>query len=110
MVTNQGITSLARLDAARTALAEARSLDDILQIRDVAEMARSYARAAKLGLDSQNYAAEIKLRAERKAGELLRQMPKNKGEAGQFTGGCMMQLPGAPTYSDLGIEKTQAHR
>ena len=67
-------TSIERLSTARQALIEARSLDDILQIRDIAEAARTYARAAKLGLDSQNEAAEIKLRAERKAGEILKQL------------------------------------
>ena len=38
---------------------------------DIAEAARTYARAAKLGLEAANHAAEVKLRAERKAGELL---------------------------------------
>ena len=33
--------------------------------------AAQYARAAKLGLEAQNHAAEVKLNAERKAGELL---------------------------------------
>ena len=35
---------------------------------DIAEAARTYARAAKLGLEAANHAAEVKLRAERKAG------------------------------------------
>lgn len=63
--------ALARLDGAVRALAEARTLDEIKHIHDRAQAAAEYARAAKLGLDAQNYAAEIKLRAERKAGELL---------------------------------------
>lgn len=71
--------ALARLSAATTALAEARTLDDVKHILDIAEAARTYARAAKLGLEAANYAAEIKLRAERKAGELLAQLERNHG-------------------------------
>lgn len=63
--------ALAKLDAANRALAEAKNLDDVRHIRDVALAAQTYARAAHLGLEAQNHAAEIKLRAERKAGEML---------------------------------------
>ena len=51
--------ALARLSAATTALAEARTLEDVKQILDIAEAARTYARAAKLGLEAANHAAEI---------------------------------------------------
>lgn len=71
--------ALARLSAATTALAEARTLDDVKRILDIAEAARTYARAAKLGLEAANHAAEIKLRAERKAGELLAQLERGSG-------------------------------
>lgn len=70
---------LAKLDGATRALAEAKSLQEVAQIRDIAEAARTYARAAKLGLEAQNHAAEIKLRAERKAGELLSELERGKG-------------------------------
>lgn len=71
--------ALANLSAATTALAEARTLDDVKRILDIAEAARTYARAAKLGLDAANYATEIKLRAERKAGDLLAQLERGTG-------------------------------
>ncbi len=35
-------------------------------------------------LAAQNHAGEIKLRAERKAGEFLGRMEKNRGERGRF--------------------------
>ena len=54
-------------------------MEEVTQIRDIAEAARTYARAAKLGLEAQNHATEIKLRAERKAGELLGELEKDKG-------------------------------
>lgn len=103
------VTSLQKLNIARQLLAEAKSLDDVLHIRDIAEAARVYAQAAKLGLDSQNEAAEVKIRAERKAGEMLAQMPKaSGGQPYQSTGNTM--LPVEPTLAELGIEKMQSHR
>ena len=69
-----------KLDGATRALAEARTLEEVTHIRDIAEAARTYARAAKLGLEAQNHATEIKLRAERKAGELLGELERKPGE------------------------------
>src|SRR5207244_6259503 len=70
---------LARLETARRLLAEVRSVDDVKAIHDLAEAARIYARQARLGLEAQNDSAEIKLRAERKLGELLTALPKQDG-------------------------------
>ena len=53
-------------------------MEEVSPIRDIAEAARTYARAAKLGLEAQNHATEIKLRAERKAGELLGELERDK--------------------------------
>ena len=107
-------SSIVKMSEARKALAEAKSLDDIMQIRDIAEAARSYARVARLGLESQNEAAEIKIRAERKAGELLREMPKAQGSdyGGRTDLDGNRELPSnpPPTYADIGVEKMQAHR
>lgn len=102
------ISSIEKMTIARQMLADAKTMDDILHIRDIAEAARVYAQAAKLGLENQNEAAEIKIRAERKIGEMLAQMPKNEGNR---YGGCIVQPPDeAPTLSELGIEKTQSYR
>jgi N6-adenosine-specific RNA methylase IME4 len=68
--------ALARLDKATQMLAEAKSLDEVKNIMDIAEAARTYARAAKLGLEAYNHAAEVKARAERKAGEFLKQLER----------------------------------
>lgn len=76
--------ALARLSAATLALAEAKTLEDVKQIHDMAQAAQVYARAAKLGLEAQNHAAEVKLRAERKAGELLRELEREQGGSGRF--------------------------
>lgn len=68
---------LARLSAAARMLAEAKTLDEIKQVHDIATAAATYARAAKIGLEAQNSAAEIKLSAERKAGELLKLLQRD---------------------------------
>lgn len=76
---NQNAGAIEKISYARNALMEAKGLDDILKIRDVALAAATYAKAAKLGLLVQNEAAEIKIRAERKAGEFFKQIERKSG-------------------------------
>jgi hypothetical protein len=86
-------------------LAEAKTLDDILKIRDQAEAMRAYLRKRDLGLEIQNDAAEIKIRAERSAGEMLLEMPKQHGARDGKTGSHR-----ATPLSDIGVSKTQSSR
>jgi len=72
----RGLNTLVQLDKARQLLAESRTLEEIKKIRDIAESARVYAKAAHLGQEAQNYAAEIALLAARKAGEILKQLER----------------------------------
>ena len=65
----------------------------------------------------QNQCAEIKLRAERKAGELLGEMGKNKGTQGQLngrdsSGGFTMKPPeeNISTLSKMGLDKNDSFR
>ena len=99
-------TTLARISEAMKALSAAKTLDDVLQIRDQAEALRVYVKAASDSLDAANAAAEIKLRAERKAGGMLDAMEKNKGGRPSQTG-CTLQ---PVSLEQLGIEKTQSFR
>lgn len=92
---------LAALSQARAYLAEATSLADVVTIRDQAESIRAYLQVQRDSLAMQNEAAELKLRAERKAGELLAEMPKHEGGRGK-TGDTMSQV--------YGIEKHQSSR
>lgn len=105
------MSTLATISKARRALAKAKTLDDVLQIRDQAEAVRVYAKAAAEGFEAQNGAAEIKLRAERKAGELLKVMEKAKG------GGDVSkpkehrsQDVTSATLDDIGVTKMQSSR
>lgn len=95
---------LAILTRARQALAEATSFDDIKAIRDKAEAARKYAESAALGLEMQNVAAELKLRAERKAGELLRELRLHGGDRKSRVRQSHLKL------DQLGISRVQSHR
>ena len=100
---------LARLETARRLLAEVRSVDDAKAIHDFAEAARVYARQARLGLEAQNDAAEIRLRAERKLGELLAALPKQDGgAAARARSQAATEVP--PRLGDLGISKSQSSR
>src|SRR5262252_10084588 len=66
------VDSLALVDRAREALRQAHTLADIGGVMEVAERARRYAKAAKLGLDAENHAAALRLEAEWRAGEFIR--------------------------------------
>ena len=100
---------LAKLELARRLLAETRSVDEVKMIRNLGEAARVYARQARLGLEAQNDAAEIKLRAERRLGELIATLPKQDGgDAAQARSQAATEVP--PRLDDLGISKSQSSR
>lgn len=103
--------ALVKLGDATRMLAEVRDAPSAKKVMDLAAAAELYARKAKLGEESIRYASGIKLDAERKLGEYLRQAPKATGTAGQgrpALGGTDKEPPKqdqAPTLKDLGISK-----
>ena len=103
--------ALIRYDAARHALAEAVRVDEVKQIRDVAIAAQEYARQAK-DRELIDSATEIRERAERRAGQLLRQMEKNKGARGTGSNQHQVRSPDAtaPTLAHIGVTKSQSSR
>jgi N6-adenosine-specific RNA methylase IME4 len=96
------------LERVRQTLLEADRFADILHARSLGELYRQYARQRRYGIDIQNTGAEIKLRAERRAGALLRLLPKNSGQL--FRGDTMIPRENIPTYDELDLDKQQASR
>jgi len=100
--------ALAKIDAAKTALAEAKSLQEILEIRDRATAMHAYAVAKGAG-EAANQAKEIELRARRCAGEFLDGMDKHPGGRPSKTCNGSLQVS-PPVLPDLGITRMQASR
>src|SRR5882724_7618349 len=69
-------TALAKLDQMRQTLSVIRTVDDAKQLRDQAEAMRIYALKQKYSVEMLNYCTEIKIRAERAAGKMLREKVK----------------------------------
>lgn len=68
-------TKLIRLEDGCRAIAEAKSVESAKNIRDAAQLMLHYVRERDLGEQAANDAAEIKVRAERRMGELLIENP-----------------------------------
>ena len=104
---DQLIDSLALIDKARAALAQAENLSDIGAVIEIAERGRRYAKAAKLGLEAENHAAALRLEAERQAGTWLAETEKQRpGQYQQRSQNGTVAIP--PRLADLAITKRQS--
>lgn len=102
--------SIALISAAAQQLALARTMDEVKDIRDRAEAVRMLMRQRGFSLEAQNHAAELKVRAERKLGEMLRESPKAPGgQPYQSTGNSVLPVE-TPTLDDIGINKMDSSR
>lgn len=99
-------TTLARISEARHALAAASTLQDVVQMRDQAEAFRRCIEAVGGSKQVADAAGELKLRAERKAGEMLAAMEKigHRPPKGNSV------LPFSEQLNALGIDKMQSLR
>jgi N6-adenosine-specific RNA methylase IME4 len=99
---------LAKLDTARTALAEAKTMQETKVILDMATAAEVYAKRQKLGEEAISYATAIKIEALRQLGNMLKETDRNKGVrlAGRSIGGAIIEPPtDTPTLLELGLDK-----
>ena len=104
MTRQQPTFDLKTLNRVAQALAETSDLAQVKAIRDRAEAARHNAQCNGMGLKTQNQAAEVKLRAERRAGKLLAGLIKRGGDRKSTTHNEHLKL------SDLGIDHNQSAR
>jgi hypothetical protein len=109
-----------KYDVARLALAEARSVDEVATIMDKSAAIQEYARRAK-NRQLETDAAEIRMRAERRYGEMLAEVKAtvglNAGTRGQLKkrvpfGGSVPVPPidERPTLAELGADKKLSAR
>lgn len=95
---------LPRYDRMCHAIAICHRIDEAKKIRDKAEALRAYARQAQ-NRDAEVQLAEIKVRAERRCGELLRDMAE-AGERAPVRG----KASDKPRLVDLGLHRSESSR
>lgn len=102
---------LVKYDSMCRAIAEAYAVDEVKDIRDKSIALEAYFKQAK-NTEAERKACEIRLRAERKAGELLKKSEKAKGARGNPGGqGATVvrsQDDTAQTLAEMGISKSQS--
>jgi hypothetical protein len=99
-----------QLDVERAAaqIAQCKNLDELRDIRDKSRAIEAYQRARGASVQAQQDAAEIALRAERRLGELCKEVTGGKGS----TGGKVKNQSAGNTLllADLDITKAQSSR
>lgn len=116
-ILSEEINTLALIENAWKSLAQASSLKEIKGLRDFGFAVDKLARKRDMSREAQNEAAKIHLAASIRLGEVVKGQEKAGGTRGVIqlgmdgAGGCKLQPPAeTPTYSDLGLEKTDAFR
>lgn len=99
------MSALIKYDQARQALAACRSADEVKDIRDKSEAMRLYAKQAQ-DTELEQWAAEIKFRAQRALGEISAALEKQKNQAALPTGGKSK----SEALADAGISTSTANR
>jgi hypothetical protein len=102
------MNELAKLNKARQALIEAKNLNEIREIKDIAVAVKAYAIAKGLGIEMKNEASEIEIRAIREMGKLIRQkqeageLARQDNNPGSFTG-LLQGKTHIETLPDIGV-------
>jgi hypothetical protein len=100
---------VALLSRARTALAQAKTIDDLTKVRRQAEAVRYAMRLHGYTVDAVNDACELKLRAERRLGQLRAAQEKLNGRPAK-KGDSVSPFSRPATAAEQGMTKQQAAR
>ena len=111
------MSDLVRYDTMVNAIAECARVDEVKDIRDKAAALEAYYRQAR-NLEAERQAANVRLRAERRAGELLKELARAEpeqrsvnGRAGNnVNGDDEIKSPYASALSDSGMSRQTAHQ
>lgn len=105
------MTALIRYEAAKAALAECRTVDEVKDIHDKAEAVRVYARISE-DVQLEMDAAEIRVRAERRMGILLREMNLHQGgkPSKNQTGDRSEPVTTTQKLKEMGVSKRLSSR
>lgn len=98
------MSGLVHLTAARQALASATTVPELKTLRDQAAAIQDYLKRQQANFEDQNRAAELKLRCERRLGELLRDSVQHQG--GRPNSNGTLPFRGLPE----GVTKMQSSR
>jgi N6-adenosine-specific RNA methylase IME4 len=101
--------AIQQIDKVRAMLERATTLPELRELVSVADAARVYAKRALCTLEVVNHAQRIKLSAERKAGEMLTKIEKDKG-GGNVRGVHRSRAATGERLEDLGVTKSQSSR
>lgn len=102
---------LAAVSEVRDLVERIESVEGAKDLADRARAAQVWAQRARLGQEQVNLAACAKLWAERRAGELLRDTPKQTGgDAMRARSQSVTEVVGPPTLADLGVSKHESSR
>ena len=99
-------TALTQIGIAQKALMEAKTLDDVKDIRDKAEAIRIYTKQQGGYLGKQNDFAELKIQAERKLGGTLKETVRGQGKRDETYHDDTFE----PKLEDVGISRNQSSR
>lgn len=107
------MSALALYDAMVTAITECARVDEVKDIRDKAAALEAYYRQAR-NLEAEREAANVRLRAERRAGELLKELARAQTSGlkqGPLSNDVTTeQSPYATALADTGMSRQTAHR
>jgi len=101
---SQPASGLINITQAKQLLAKA-DIFEAIDLRDKAAAVAIFLKTRNESYEAQCHASEIKLRAERKAGELLAEMEKNKGGRPKKTTDIV-----SPVLADIGVTTKQSSR